>query len=253
MQADWLIFKNFAVDRKLSIQYVDLGDSYLLGATSRPFDLSCVLAKDTDDCTDFETNFKPTGNQLNPNEVVTQYEKNDKDLKLAKGVAEVGEDGKATVYIQVPGTFGSAEGRYVTGGYGISEDYNPDDYCKVDIEDKDRILAMMIARMMNPEATEPVSDATVQGMGEIPGVGAFPAYPTVKSYTDDEQPEEHQGWYFWPLAQGGSLPPVGEVEVNPIGGYGFLPAGFYIKIIYCRPAGVTTGKVRINVDWGKKP
>src|SRR5690242_1967618 len=59
-------------------------------------------------------------------EVVTQYEKNDKDLKLAKLKGVVGEDGSATVELKVPGVFGSGDGRFVAGGYGITDDYNAD-------------------------------------------------------------------------------------------------------------------------------
>lgn len=188
-----------------------------------------------------------------PQEVVTQYELNDKTLKLARAKGEVDESRQVLLYFKVPGTFGSGQGRFVVGGYGISEDYNKDDFVIVRIEDKDRIIAMMIAQSMDPEATEPVSDETVQGVGVIPGIGeAFPAYPMIRSYTDEEAPEENRGWYFWPIAQGNNLPPVGEVEVNPIGGYGFIPSGFYIKLVYQRPEGVTTGSFRANIDWGRR-
>lgn len=186
-------------------------------------------------------------------EVVTQYEKNDKTLKLARDSGTVDENGTVTLYFKVPGTFGSGDGRFVVGGYGISEDYNKDDYVIVRVEDKDRIIAMMIAQAGDPNATEPVSDETVQGIGVIPGLDvAFPAYPMIRSYTDEDAAEENRGWYFWPLAQGNNLPPVGEIEVNPIGGYGFIPSGFYVKLIYQRPNGVTTGSFRSNIDWGRK-
>jgi hypothetical protein len=186
-----------------------------------------------------------------PTQVVTQYELNDKDLKLARGKIVLNNSNIGTSYVVVPGTIGSSDGRYVAGGYAISEDYNKDDAVLVYIEDKDRIIAMGIALSMNPNATTPVSDATVQGAGVIPGYGAFPNYPTLKSYTDDEQPTDNQGWYFWPLANGTSSA-AGECEVEPIGGYGFIPAGFYIKLIYLRPVGVNTGSCRVNYYWGKK-
>ena len=168
-----------------------------------------------------------------PKEVVTQYEKNDKSLKLAKGKCAVGEDGSATITLKIPGIFGSGDGRYVAGGYAISSDYNPDDYVTVRILDNDRLLAMMLALQVNPSATEPLTDEQVQGVGEIPGIGAFPQYPIVRSYTDDDMPAESQGWYFWPIATGNDTPAIGECEVNPIGGYGFLPSGFYIHRL-CR-------------------
>lgn len=188
-----------------------------------------------------------------PQQVVTQYELNDKTLKLAKCKGTTDENGSAILYFKVPGQFGSGTGRYVVGGYGISEDYNKDDYVIVRIEDKDRIIAWMIARSQDPNATQPVSDEIIQQIGVIPGVGeAFPSYPIIRSYTDEEADEENKGWFFWPLAQGNNLPPVGEIEVNPIGGYGFIPSGFYIKLIYQRPNGIRTGSFRANIDWGRK-
>lgn len=253
MQADWSIFKAFASDRGLSIQWVDLGDSYLLGAFAEPFHLECSVIKESDDCIDFETNFKALGNRKPTAEVVTQYEKNDKTLKLCRASGEVNEGGNVTLYFKVPGQFGSEDGRYVAGGYGIAEDYDKDDYVIVRVEDKDRIIAWLVAQSIDPEATEPVSDEMIQQMGPIPGFGeAFTAYPMIRSYTDEEADDANKGWYFWPLAQGNNLPAVGEIEVNPIGGYGFIPAGFYVKLIYQRPEGKTTGSFRANIDWGKK-
>lgn len=185
-------------------------------------------------------------------EVITQYEKNDKDLKLAKGKCSINQNGTAIVSIQIPGTFGSGDGRYVAGGYAISSDFNEDDYVTVHIEDTDRILATFLAQQINAAATVPLTDEQVQQLSTIPGVGNFPSYPVVKSYTDDELPIENQGWYFWANAQGNNLPPLGECEVEPIGGYGFIPSGMYIKITYQRPQGVNTGSMRVNFYWGKK-
>lgn len=189
-------------------------------------------------------------NIINAPIVTTQYEMNDKDLKLARATGQVDSGTKkAIVSAQVPGTFGSGAGRYVAGGYAISEDYDKDDYVTVRIEDTDRLIAQAV------QAAESLSslptDAQVQAMGDIPGIGAFPTYPIVKSYTDDEMPAANQGWYFWANAVGNSEPANGECEVEPIGGYGFLPAGFYIVMEYTR-ATKTTGSLRVNFYWGRK-
>jgi len=185
--------------------------------------------------------------------VTTQFETGDKVLTLTRGKGDVDSSCTATIYIQVPGTFGSGQGRYVIGGYGISSDWNPDDYATCYVTDKDRLIALMVAQAITPGATAPVSDATIQGMGVISGIGqAFPNYPILESYTDSQQPTANQGWYFWPLVTSSTTPPVGEVEINPIAGYGFIPAGFYVQIVYNRPSGVTTGTLRVNIDWGMK-
>lgn len=256
METIWSVFKSFIVERDLSIQWISLNDHYYMKARDGYFELSCVLyknAEDQADIVDFETNYKPNGNKSPIAKVETQYEANDKTLKLARAKGIVDEDGRVELYLKVPGTFGSGQGRFVVGGYGIAEDYHKDDYVVVRVEDKDRLIGWVVAQYLNPSATEPVSDAFIQGMGVIPGIGeAFVNYPTIASYTDDEGAEENKGWYFWPNAQGNNLPAIGEVEVNPIGGYGFIPSGFYVKLTYQRPSGVTTGSFRANIDWGRK-
>lgn len=172
--------------------------------------------------------------------ITTQYEMNDKDLKLARSAAQVDNNGKALAIIKIPGIFGSKDGRYIAGGYAISEDYNKDDFVTVWVEDTDRLICAA-----NGLPTDGTGDATMKESG-------YPQYPIVKSYTDDDAPAENQGWYFWPLVQGNSLPAAGECEVDPVGGYGFIPAGLYVKIQYQRPTGVISGSVRINFWWGKK-
>lgn len=224
-------------DKYWLLQNTDPSPSKCPTNSAHSVDLSSVVVVDSGD---------------SPKEVITQYEKNDKDLKLAKVKAVVDNSGTAITSLKIPGTFGSGDGRYVAGGYGIAEDYNPDDYVTVRIEDSDRVLALLLARQLNPSATAPLSDQQVQEMGNIPNIGEFPQYPILRSYTDDDFSEVNQGWYFWPLAQGNNLPPVGEVEIEPIGGYGFLPSGLYIILTYHRPDGITSGTLRANFWWGKK-
>lgn len=182
--------------------------------------------------------------------VTTQYELNDKDLKLARAHGDIDPATKtAIVALQVPGAFGSGAGRYVAGGYAISADYDRDDYVTVRIEDTDRYIAQTVQSIAGL-ATMP-TDAEIQAMGVLPGIGeAFPSYPVVKSYTDDELPEANRGWFFWANAIGNNEQANGECEVEPIGGYGFLPAGFYIVMTYVR-ATKTTGSLRVNFYWGK--
>ena len=181
--------------------------------------------------------------------VTTQYELNNKDLKLARSHASVDDSKTATISMKVPGTFGSGPGRYIEGGYATTEDYDKDDYALVWVADDDRVLC---AAMGLP--TDGTGDATVQGMGVLPGAlapfGALPAYPVIKTYYDDDAPTDNQGWYFWPVSQGNSLNPVGETEVESIAGYAFCPSGLYLKIQYCR-ASSTTGGIRINFLWGR--
>lgn len=184
--------------------------------------------------------------------VTTQYELNNKDLKLARAVGEIDPStSSALITMKIPGSWGTGAGRYIEGGYAITEDYDKDDYCLIWVSDDDRNIAMMVALAMNPSATAPVADAVIQGMGVVPGIGlAMPNYPTIKTYYDDEVGSGNAGWYFWPIAQGDSLPPVGETEVESIAGYAFGPSGLYLKVQYCRTT-KTTGGIRINFSWAR--
>lgn len=150
-----------------------------------------------------------------PAEVTTQFEKNDKDLKLASAIQDVDAlTGTATVLLQVPGEPGSGDGRWVAGGEAWFESESIGDRVMVYIVDHDNILG--------------------QGADLV-----------VKSYTDDDVAEANQGWRI-PVK-------AGRVTVEPIGGYGFLPAGFYIKVIGQRdPNLVQGGKFVFNIFWGKK-
>lgn len=68
MQVTWEIFKTIATERNLSVQWIDLGDSYELKLIDGMFILDCNIPRsDVARTTDFETNYKPTGNrQIQP-------------------------------------------------------------------------------------------------------------------------------------------------------------------------------------------
>lgn len=196
------------------------------------------------DKTDFETNFMPSSNKKLENDVITVFERDDKDLKLAKGRASVNPaTNKATISVCVAGTPGSGDGRWILGGYAFVDTYHADDYAICYVEDTDRMIAWQIALAMNPGATAPLDDADVIAMGD------YPMYPIVKCYYDEELDVPQQGWWTWPVVMGNSIPPQGECEVEPIGGYGFLPAGFYLVIEFFRT--ISTGDVKVCYYWGK--
>ena len=255
MLADWSAVKSVLTNRGLSAQYTVIGPNYWIKAIDRAFEIECIIPTDTSnaDSMDFVTNFIPTANIQNiaaiQGVVTTQYELNDKDLKLARVKVDIVSN-TGTLYLRVPGTFGDGGGRYVGGGEAIIDTYDPDDYSMVYIEDKDRVICGALGL-----AIDGTADATIQGMGILPGplaaFGAMPSYPIVRSYTDDELDPTQQGWYFYAEAQGNALPPYGIMDIEPIGGYGFLPSALYMKIVVNRP-NVATGNTRINIFWGKK-
>lgn len=145
-------------------------------------------------------------------EVITQFEKRDKTIKLSHGECTVGEDGIATILLKIPGEAGSSDGRWISSGVAFFDVHTPGDkVIGVYFTDEDNVLG--------------------NGAGTIIG-----------SYTDDEVPEQNRGW---------AIPPNGWVKAEAIGGYGFAPAGFYIKVIALKAGESPSGKFYCNWEWGK--
>ncbi len=70
-----------------------------------------------------------------------------------------------------------------------------------------------------------------------------PDYGVVKTYHDSDAPEANQGWLMYPAHNNS-----GEIEIDPIGGYGFIPEGFVLEIhVNC----ATATKVAADYWWGK--
>lgn len=247
MEVTWAVLKQVVDDRGLSIQWIDLNDHYFMKAIDGGFTLECTLHKSGPESAavaEFEGSYKDVGNASPKSEVKTQFERDDLTIKMAR-VKETIVNGSARIALKVPGTPGVDEGRFLAGGYGMMDSYDPDDVLNCTIEDDDRVIAWGVALALDPAAVAPVSDATVQAMGD------YPNYPVLGSYTDDEVDAENQGWYFWPLSQGNAQPPIGEVELEPLGFYGAVPAGFYLIFTITRP-NVSGGIIRGDIIWGKR-
>ena len=183
--------------------------------------------------------------------ITTQFERTDIVLKMAKikiPMVTAGSGSVGTFKLQVPGTFGTDDGRYLAGGYAMLDTYDVDDELTVWVEDTDRIICAAMG-----QATDGSFDATIQGMGVLPGglaaFGPMPNYPLVETYADVALPTDNQGWYFYPEAMGSTLAPQGHVDVEPLGFYGHPSSGLYIVFQITRP-NVTTGTLRGNIFWG---
>lgn len=154
-----------------------------------------------------------------PTEVVTQFEKDDKILKLARGSGTVDGNGQAIIEVTVPGTFNgidpnTADGRFVDAGrIWISEAQDGDYVKKVEIVD--------------------ASNKIGYGAGVVIG-----------RWHDDEAAADNEGWWI-PKTAGG-------VSVDSMGGYGFIPSEMVLRITVQRPQGVTTGTAYLNLKWGKQ-
>lgn len=135
-------------------------------------------------------------------EVVTQFELNDKTLKICGERVLIDQtEHKGRIDFLVPGTPGSGDSRWVSGGMAWVHPYSPTARIRVWVSDEDNILGY--------------------GAGTV-----------VRSYTDGEQPEGRRNWYF---------PPIGHVEAETIGGYGEIPAGLYLVVEFEDDAGGAYG------------
>lgn len=241
----WGEFRDFIDAKKMNFQVLDLGTSYYLITGFGRLTIECNLPKDLGaDQTEYEATYAAKANLDIVNPVLTQFERKDLTLKCARLKVEVTSNvGRAE--IKIPGNFPDT-GRYIEGGYALMDSYDADDYLLSWVEDKDRKIAMLMALAMDPSATEPLTDEQVRGSGQAPA-----SYPILDTYYDTDVDPTQAGWYFWPTAQGNSLPPIGECEIEPMGWYGQLPSEMYLVLEVHRP-NVATGVLRGDLFWGKK-
>lgn len=211
---DWSNFKNFVDSRSVSIQYLELNDSYYLFAFDGLFSVNCfVPTSDSVTILDFENNYKSAANKSLKTEVVTQFEKDDKVLKLFKAKASVGENSLALIEIKVPGD-PETEGRFVDSGMVWFDIHNADDQIQLlEIVDIDNLYGY--------------------GAGTV-----------LKKWHDDGAEVDNQGWYV----PSTNVP----LQVTSLGGYGFIPSGTYIRIKAKKGQNQTSGTLYLNIKWGKE-
>jgi hypothetical protein len=216
MEVTWTELKQFVDSRHLSIQWIQYANRYYLYAFDGAFKLLCTILitnpKNTDQ-TEFETNYQTSGNQSPKSEVVTQFEKDDKILQLACACADVGLDGYATIEIKVPGTYSAGPGRWVHAGrVWFDPEHVGDKVEKVEVVDKD-------------------------------GTIAPPGY-VIRKWHDVAVEEVNRGWYI-PIGNSG-------IEVQSLGGYGYIPGGLYLRVKAKKGEAQTTGKLFLNLKWGEE-
>ena len=233
----WETIKSFVAERGTSIQWVDLqDDGYHLVVIDGPFALDCRLPKDQ--ATEFEASYKDAGNKTIKTRVTTDLEVDDKTLKTFCGFATTDANGVARVAVRIP-----AGGRFVA--YGDAEFENRefgDRVSKIEITDKDRLIAMQVALALDPNATEPVSDETVAAMGE------FPQYPVLGFYDERsiEPTAQTEGEIYGGMCMTFKY---GQTEAQPVAGYAYVPEGMYF-VIECRKATPVAGqRLQVSVDW----
>jgi hypothetical protein len=241
----WTDYKALVATKKMNLQYAEYADRYeLFSSEAGIYVWNLVLLKDAGaDVTEFESDYKPTANDKAVQDVVTAMEVDDKNLRTFCAFADTDINGEAEICVPIP-----APGRWVA--YGDAE-FGPTrhmgDYVEVmEVTDLDRLIAWQIALSIDPQATAPVSDATVQAAG-------YPLYPVVGHFDERGFP--------------GSMPPnakgdikggmamtfqYGATEAQPVGGYAFIPEGFYFRVVGKKVSGQTTGfTLAVSIDWAE--
>lgn len=173
-------------------------------------------------------------------EVVTQLEKPDKDLLLASASASFVGD-VCTLQIKIPGELGDFSARYVAGGYAFTNIFGwGDRVTAVSVVDKDFAYAGL-AYPATP------TEAGVPGVEGLSWAEVMPDGVVLGSYTDDFCEEPNRGWRLW--CEDGNQ---GGMDIDPLGGFGKLPALAYITVIIEKTATSGATDAAINVWWGKK-
>lgn len=173
-------------------------------------------------------------------EVVTQAEKDDKELVLASIEGDFAGN-ECVLKIKIPGTPGNLSGRYIAGGYGFTDIYCwGDRVSKVEVIDIDFDLAGILY-----PATP--AEAGIEGLPEgTQWVDIMPLGVALGSYTDDECPEACRGWRLW--CDDGNQ---GGVDIDPLAGYGKLPSAAWMVLTFTKKPASTASHACVNLWWGK--
>ncbi len=128
--------------------------------------------------------------------VTTAYEKTNVVAKFCSIEGTCDANGDLVLQIEVPGTLGQT-GRLAAGGYTFTDSWVKGDRVKkIELVDVNNIFGL--------------------GAGVI-----------LESYHDESVTEANMGWRFYPAPTNS-----GEVEIDPLGYYGQIPAGLFLRITY---------------------
>lgn len=214
IELPWAEFKAQVLDvGSWKWMHFDVSGHYMIFAKQNQFTVFCKLFKDSGaDQTDFETNYAPNSVDIIIDKTESRFERDDIVLKLSRVAGQADANGDLALSIKVPGTPGS-DSRYAAGGYAFTDAYAwTDKVSKVEVIDEDNITGY--------------------------GAGAV-----LKEYHDAEAPEANQGWPFWKMHGA-----EGECEIEPMGWYGNLPSGLYLKITMKLAA---NANAKVALWWGK--
>lgn len=137
IEVSWNEIKDFVDSRNVSLQWLDVGKSYILRAFDGAFSVSCTLRKiSTTEVTDFEANYKNQGkDNRHPTSQVTQTLAED-DLTLRAQGEKFTATNSSTSQHLYPCDLAYA----LNGGEFFASNAELGDSIKIDIYDKDNVL-----------------------------------------------------------------------------------------------------------------
>lgn len=202
----------------MSLQSVVVGSNLWLAGIDGAFKVTCLIPNDEADANfiDWDTNFAANANKSPKAKVLTEFELEDKVLRLASIEGEFDVNGECTLEIKVPGSFDPFNpNRLIAQAYILEDVFGwGDRLLEVNIIDKDN-------------------------------VAGYGADVVLERYHDHEVPADNKGWRFYPTEN-----EMGEIEIEPVGGFGRIPGGVYIQAKFKRKAGNTASKLIADVWWG---
>lgn len=137
MEVTWTVFKSFVSSRSLSIQYIDLNDTYYMSAYDGQLSMKCdlyKLADDTTDVLDFETNFKTKGNKSPATEPQPFAQPTHRTKRDASEWVDCDADSTTIIDYQL------TEERFVSGGEIIYKGAKKGDYLTAEVYDADNVI-----------------------------------------------------------------------------------------------------------------
>ncbi len=135
----WNSLKLIINQRNIHPQYQELEDKYILGLALPPLDYICIIDKNTDDCTDFENNFKAQSNPPIKQHVLTEPANIALTLWKAPDIGIVDANSNVIVDLQLQ-PIGSETQQIIYGGSLHADNPGFEDHVKFQIIDKDNVL-----------------------------------------------------------------------------------------------------------------
>lgn len=139
MLDSWNNIKNISTAYGRSIQYVEFSDSYNIAMNHGSVTRECTLNKGTEDCNDFEANYKSDGNKPNKNVVLTEPANISLTLYKSPDVETVNAGQEITIdLLLVPE--GSETQQILYGGALYTDSPGFEDYVRFQVVDVNNVL-----------------------------------------------------------------------------------------------------------------